>query len=79
MKTTLLLSCAAGAVLLLARHPSPLPSAAAGPQPPSAALQEAMSSHGIETSTVAAAGDVAIPNGERIALQPVAYRAVGTR
>ncbi len=70
----LLLCCAAGAVLLLShqRQPQAAPS---GPQPPSAALQDAMSSHGIE---VGIAGAVA-NTPARVTLQPVAYTQIGTR
>lgn len=64
MKIVLLLSCAAGAVLLLALsgRPRAVPGA---PLPPSAALLETMSSHGIEVGTA--------PR-----LQPAAYTVANT-
>jgi hypothetical protein len=66
MKIALLLSCATGAALLLVlpHRPQAAPS---DPHPPSAALLETMSSHGIEVGGVAAAP----------AFQPVAYAASG--
>jgi len=60
MKITLLLCCAAGALLLLVLPHQP--HAAPGPIPPSAALLETMNSHGIEV------GAAVEPD-----LQPVAY------
>lgn len=69
MKYMLLLSCAAGAALLLG-HPRQPQAAPSGPQPPSAALQEAMSSHGIEVGTAGSSSGVSF--------QPVAYTQAST-
>ncbi|HWY23273.1 MAG TPA: hypothetical protein VNX47_00040 [Nevskia sp.] len=81
MKIMLLLSCAAAAALLLSLQHQPQ-AGPSGPQPPSPALQDAMSSHGIEVGIagVDRATRLSVMDGTAgLSLQPVAYTQVGTR
>ena len=80
MKIMLLLSGAAVAALLLGLQHQPQ-AGPSGPQPPSAALQDAMSSHGIEVGTGADRTTrlTAMDDAAGVGFQPVAYIQVGTR